>query len=72
MEKSTLHINEKDIPLYSFNVPMMHEDWHEADELGLVYVGFDDSGNDYWDMEMVFTTKEFAEETKEWWIKSVW
>jgi len=72
MEKSTLHINEKDIPLYAFNLPMMHEDWHEAEKLELVYVGFDDSGNDYWDNEMVFTTEEFAEETKEWWIKSVW
>ena len=43
---------------YFFNVPMMHEDWHTADELGLMYVGYIENGPNYWDDNMVFTHKE--------------
>lgn len=65
-------VNDTLVTLYYFNVPMMHEDWHEAEELGLKYVGFDSSGNDYWDYCMYFVEEEKQEEVSDWWLKNCW
>ena len=55
MKLMTENIGGRDIQIALFAVPMMHEDWHEAEEAGFVYVTYQHEGPDYWDDSMVFT-----------------
>lgn len=47
-----------EIPFHYFQNPMFHEDWHEAEELGLVYIRYNHHGPDYWDDELLLVPKE--------------
>lgn len=58
---------ENKITTFYFDVPMYHEDWHKADEMGLVYLGYNHVGPDYWDDEMIFVKKEDEEIGNKWW-----
>ena len=49
-----------------FDVPMMHEDWHEAEKAGLKYAGYLWNGPDYWDASMVFATPNKVKAAEEW------
>lgn len=71
METEHITINDK-IPLFKFPVPMFHADWHKAEELGLIYIYYDASGNDYWDHRMVFCKSEHRELILEWRNKILW
>ena len=51
----------KIIELTYFSVPMYHEDWHRAEELGIVYAHYSHQGPDYWDDSMVFCKPEDKE-----------
>lgn len=53
---------------YYFEVPMMHEDWHKAEEEGLVYIGYLRIGPDYWDDRMIFCKPEDKEIAHEWFV----
>ncbi len=72
MKTEKIAIGDTEFELFLFDVPMFHEAWHEVERLELTYVGFDDSGNDYWDYEMVFCKREFENEVQDWWIKTQW
>jgi hypothetical protein len=54
------------IRLTSFDVPMLHKDWHTAESLGLVYAFYNHVGPDYWDDEMVFCAPEHKDAVKKW------
>ncbi len=58
MKLMTENIGGRDIQIALFAVPMMHEDWHEAEEAGFVYVTYQHEGPDYWDDSMVFSKPE--------------
>jgi len=75
MQKYTteeITFKDQTFTLYCFSVPMFHHDWHTAEELGLVYIGFDSSGNDYWDYTMDFCTKDMETVAKEWRERAYW
>ena len=52
--------------VYYFDNPMMHEDWHAVEEMGLVYIGFIHNGPDYWDDYLAFTKVENKEIGDKW------
>lgn len=58
--------NGKTFDIYMFSNPMFHEDWHTAEDMGLVYLHYDCSGNDYWDHTMDFVKKEDKELADDW------
>ena len=66
MRKEILKFKEQKIELFYFDNPMFHEDWHEAEKLGLVYVEYDHHGPDYWDDELCFCRKDDEEIIKIW------
>lgn len=51
-------MNDEEIEITSFSNPMLHEDWHKAEELGLVYARYSHYGPDYWDDELIFCKPE--------------
>ncbi len=61
----------KKFDLYTFGNPMVHEDWHKAEELGLEYVGYLSEGNDYWDHSMIFVKKGDFEVGRKW-LEACW
>jgi hypothetical protein len=56
-----LNVNGQEVGIVVFDTPMSHEDWHEADRLGVVYCYYLHHGPDYWDDELVFSKPEFKE-----------
>ena len=66
----TIQNNGNPFNLYSFSVPMFHEDFHIAEKMGLVYAYFSAEGNDYWDYAMVFCKPEDKEKVINW--KNYW
>ena len=65
MSKETIKIDGENIEVFFFPVPMMHEDFHEAEKLNIVYACYSAEGNDYWDNNMIFCKKEFKEKVDE-------
>jgi len=61
MKTVTAEYEGKPFDIYWFNVPMWHEDFHKAEELGLTYVYTDATGNDYWDYEMAWVKDDMEE-----------
>jgi hypothetical protein len=59
-------INDKEIELTFFDNPLFHEDWHNAEELGLKYVKYYHRGPDYWDDEILFCKTEDYEIMNQW------
>ena len=60
-EKECLLVGEKKYDVWDFGAPMMHEDWHKAEEMGLVYLEYAHHGSDYWDDQMLFCRPEDLE-----------
>lgn len=58
MESEKVKIDGKEYQLFYFSNPMFHEDWHEAEKLGLKYVRFSQEGPDYWDDYLIFSKIE--------------
>jgi len=71
-EKETVKWEGKEFNIYFFRNPMFHEDWHQAEELGLVYLYYSHDGPDYWDDSLVFCKKEDEEIAKAWNKSSMW
>lgn len=65
-KKETVEFKGTKFEVFYFSNPMFHEDWHKAEEMGLVYVDFLHNGPDYWDDEMVFCKKEHEKLAEEW------
>lgn len=61
----------QELVLYYFSVPMMHRDFHEAEDNGLVYIKFSADGNDYWDYNMIWAKKEQESLAKQY-FESCW
>jgi hypothetical protein len=59
----------KEFFAYYFEVPMMHEDWHKAEQEGLAFVGYMQIGPDYWNDRMVFSKPEDEKLAKDWFVK---
>lgn len=55
-----------------FDVPMHHEDWHKAEELGLVYSHYSYQGPDYWDDSMVFVKSADKEAFDKYKAENTW
>jgi hypothetical protein len=55
-----------------FDVPMFHDDWHEADKLGLEYVKYNHNGPDYWDDSMMFCKAEDRERLEKYIKEHTW
>lgn len=67
MTKSfTIEVDGETIQLYSYGVPMMHEDWHDAEANDLKYLYFNAEGNDYWDYDMMFVKSADFEKAQKW------
>lgn len=66
MESCNIKHEGKEIELTSFDVPMFHEDFHKAEEAGLVYAFYERNGPDYWDDKMVFCKPEDKEDVLKW------
>ncbi len=58
-------IDEKKVDVWYFSMPMFHEDWHKAEEMGLKYCYSTSEGSDYWDNDMVFAKTEDADKVTE-------
>jgi hypothetical protein len=58
LNKRTVEIDGEKVELVYFRNPMSHEDWHEAEEMGLEYSHYCHHGPDYWDDELCFCPKE--------------
>ena len=65
-ETETVVHNGTELELTYFNVPMLHEDFHKAERMGLVYSHYDHQGPDYWDDAMVFCKPEHKEIVEAW------
>ena len=52
------------VEFYYFCVPMYHEDWHVAEDMGLAYVRYNHHGPDYWDDTMLFVRKADKEKAE--------
>ena len=65
-------VDGKPLSLWTFNNPMMHEDWHAAEEAGLVYAYYMHHGPDYWDDELVFCKPEDYERAKQHKAETEW
>jgi len=70
--ESTYGYGENEIKCWNFDVPMMHKDFHEAEEMGLKYFMYVRVGPDYWDDYMMFIKPEDMEKAEEirktdWW-----
>ena len=61
MRTEIITIDGIPITLTDFDVPMMHEDWHKAEALGLVFAWYCHIGPDYWDDCMTFCAPEHKE-----------
>lgn len=66
MEKEVVEINGEKVELVFFENPMLHEDWHKAEELELEYVYYAHHGPDYWDDKLVFCPKGRKQLVREW------
>ena len=70
MKTETLTIKGVKYEVTYFDVPMFHEDWHEAEKLGLKYLTYNHNGPDYWDDNMMFCKAEdfeiVTEEVSNW------
>jgi hypothetical protein len=62
--KEKITIDGKEFELFSFTVPMFHEDWHKAEEMFLEFVKYEHNGPDYWDDFMTFCHIEDVEIVK--------
>ena len=58
----------KEFFAYYFEVPMMHEDWHKAEEDSLVFIGYMRIGPDHWDDKMVLVNSEDEKLALEWFV----
>ena len=72
METEIITINGETIELTRIGCPMFHEDWHKAEELGLVYVRYCHEGPDVQDDEMVFCKAEDKEKVEKWYKENSW
>ncbi len=59
-------IDGRSIEMTTFDVPMLHEKWHEAESLGLVFVAYQHNGPDYWDDSMLFTKPADKDVVSQW------
>jgi len=58
MYKEKFKDGSVEIEVAVFNVPMCHEDFHEAEGLGMVYAAFVNNHQDYWDDCIIFCKPE--------------
>jgi hypothetical protein len=65
-------INGEKVELYYFTNPMLHEDWHKAEELGLEYVMFIRNGPDYWDDTLCFCKIGYKDIVNAWLKRGMW
>jgi len=64
MKVETVKQDGKEFDIYSYNVPMMHKDFHDAEDNNRVMMRFNADGNDYWDYTMEWVKKEDVEVAK--------
>jgi len=57
----------KEFNLYFYRNPMFHEDWHDAEERELVYIGYYVDDTPYYRHYYVFTERENKEIAEEYW-----
>ena len=68
----TVKINDRDVRLYYLSNPMNHQDWHDVEDHGLVYVKYIHEGPDYWDDQLLFCKEENKEDVEKWLKQSIW
>jgi len=71
-KKETIKWEDHEFNLFHFDNPMFHENWHQAEEMGLVYLYYAHHGPDYWDDALVFCKKEDKEIAKKWCKEAMW
>ena len=64
MKTEQIDIDGEKVEIAVFSMPMFHEDWHKAEELGLDYICSTSEGSDYWDNDMVFAKIENVEKVR--------
>jgi hypothetical protein len=72
MKAEKIKIDEKDVEIFYFDVPMFHEDWHEAEAKGLSYIQYSHQGPDYWDDSMIFAKTEDKESVEKYFKECSW
>ena len=66
MKSEKLTYGEVELEIFSFPNPMSHEDWHKAEEMGLVFLAYFHHGPDYWNDDLAFVKKERKEAAEKW------
>ena len=65
---SSLMVNWKgeSFELFEFSMPMWHDDWHTAKEMGIVYLYCSSEQGDYWDSTVHFVKEDRLELAEKW------
>ncbi len=59
-------IDDKEVDVAVFSMPMYHEDWHEVEKLGLKLAHISSEGGDYWDSSLYFAKLKDVEKVAQW------